>query len=113
MQAILFYFRNAVCTAKPVWFHFDGERVPAAIENTVRNNPPDSGVVICMSSSAQYRRFAEECARLAKQAKNEHEQTVFKELAEAWLKLAQESDQKGRQADQAKPASSKRRAGWS
>ena len=106
------YLRNPGCRAKPIWFHFYDERVPVAIENTVRNNPPDSGVLIFMNSSAQYRRFADECFRLAKQAKDEHQQTIFKEFAEAWLNLAQESDQKGRQqAGQAKRASSKRRAG--
>jgi hypothetical protein len=64
-----------------------------------------------MIPSAQYREFADECFRLAKQAKNEHEQTIFKELAEAWLKLADVSEQTDPRADQAKGASSKRRAG--
>jgi len=64
-----------------------------------------------MIPSAQYREFADECFRLAKQAKNEHEQTIFKELAESWLKLAEESEQSGQRADQAKGASRKRRAG--
>jgi len=67
-----------------------------------------------MNASVQYREFADECFRLAKQAKDEHEQTIFKELGEAWLKLAEDSDQrdqKGRQADPAKRASNKRRAG--
>jgi len=64
-----------------------------------------------MRSSAQYREFANECFRLAKKAKDEHQQIIFKELAEAWLHLAEESEQTDRRADQAKGASSKRRAG--
>jgi hypothetical protein len=47
-----------------------------------------------MTSSAQYREFAEECLRLAKQAKDEHQQKILKEMAEAWSKLAEEADKK-------------------
>jgi hypothetical protein len=41
-----------------------------------------------MTSSTQYREFAEECLRLAKQAKNEHQRKILKEMAAAWIKLA-------------------------
>jgi hypothetical protein len=32
--------------------------------------------------------FAEECLRLAKQAKDEHQREILKEMADAWIKLA-------------------------
>jgi hypothetical protein len=41
-----------------------------------------------MTSSTQYRKFAEECLRLAKQAKDEHQREILKEMADAWIKLA-------------------------
>jgi hypothetical protein len=44
------------------------------------------------SSSIQYREFAEECLRLAKQAKGEHQRKILKEMAEAWIKLAKAAD---------------------
>ena len=47
-----------------------------------------------MTSSAQYREFAEECQRLAKQAKDEHHRKVLREMAEAWSELAKEDDEK-------------------
>ena len=37
-----------------------------------------------MQESTQYRRFAEECLRLAKEAATEHERKVLEEMAEAW-----------------------------
>jgi hypothetical protein len=49
-----------------------------------------------MRPSTQYREFAEECGRLAKQAKDEHQQKVLKEMAEVWSKLAEETDKKDR-----------------
>jgi hypothetical protein len=48
-----------------------------------------------ISSSKQYREFAEECLRLAAQAKEEHHRKVLKEMAEAWTTLADEADKKG------------------
>ena len=42
-----------------------------------------------MTSSTQYREFAEECLRLAEQAKDEHQRKILKEMAEAWIKLAE------------------------
>jgi hypothetical protein len=47
------------------------------------------------SSSNQYREFAEECVRLAAQARDEHHRKVLKEMAEVWRKLADEADKKG------------------
>jgi hypothetical protein len=45
-----------------------------------------------MTSSTQYREFAEECLRLAEQATDEHHQKTLKEMAEAWSKLAEQAD---------------------
>jgi hypothetical protein len=47
-----------------------------------------------MKPSTQYREFAEECVRLAKQAKGDHQKKVLKEMAEVWHKLAEEADKK-------------------
>ncbi len=40
-----------------------------------------------MHMSTQYGTFAEECDRLAKEAKAERHRMVLKEMAEAWRKL--------------------------
>jgi len=48
-----------------------------------------------VSSSSQYREFAEECLRLAARAKDEHQRKVLKEMAEVWKKLAEEGNKKG------------------
>ena len=45
-----------------------------------------------MTPSTQYREFAEECLRLAKQAKDEHQRKILKQMAEAWIKLAKAAD---------------------
>ena len=47
-----------------------------------------------MTGSTQYREFAEECLRLAKQAKDEHQREILTEMAKAWSKLAEEADKK-------------------
>jgi hypothetical protein len=47
-----------------------------------------------MREATQYRDFAEECLRLAKVAKTEHERQVLHEMAETWSKLAEEADQR-------------------
>jgi hypothetical protein len=44
-------------------------------------------------TSAQYREFAEECDRLAKQAKT-GERKILEEMAEAWRMVAAEADKK-------------------
>jgi hypothetical protein len=46
------------------------------------------------SSSTQYREFAEECLRLAKQAKEEGHRNILQEMAKVWNELADEADKK-------------------
>jgi hypothetical protein len=43
-------------------------------------------------TSAQYREFAEECDRLAKQAKTDGERKTLEEMAKAWRMVAAEAD---------------------
>jgi hypothetical protein len=45
-------------------------------------------------TSAQYREFAEECDRLAKQAKTDGERKILEKMAEAWRMVAAEADKK-------------------
>jgi hypothetical protein len=44
-----------------------------------------------MHDPAIYRRYAKECQRLAMTMPEEHRKTLL-EIAEAWIKLAQESE---------------------
>ena len=43
-------------------------------------------------TSAQYRWFAKECDRLAKQAKTDGERKTLEEMAKAWRLVAGEAD---------------------
>ena len=45
-------------------------------------------------TSAQYREFAEECDRLAKQARTNDQRKILEEMAEAWRMVAAEADKK-------------------
>lgn len=47
-----------------------------------------------METPAQYRKFAEECERLAKQAKAAHHRKVLEEMALVWRELADGADGK-------------------
>jgi hypothetical protein len=51
-----------------------------------------------MRSSEQYRQFAEECLRLAKQTNNGNHRQVLEEMAGAWATLAEDAEKKN-QAD--------------
>ena len=50
-----------------------------------------------METSMEYKRFAEECRRLAREAKTEQHRRVLEEMAQAWEKLAKEAAPKGLQ----------------
>ncbi|HKS61293.1 MAG TPA: hypothetical protein VJT13_06325 [Xanthobacteraceae bacterium] len=45
-----------------------------------------------METPAQYRKFAEECDRLAKQARAAHHRKVLEEMAQVWRELADGAD---------------------
>jgi hypothetical protein len=47
-----------------------------------------------LETSAQYREFAEECDRLAQQAKADGHRKILEEMAEAWRTVAAEADKK-------------------
>lgn len=44
-----------------------------------------------METSDKYREYAEECERLAKQAKTAHHRDILIEMAQAWRQLADEA----------------------
>jgi hypothetical protein len=48
-----------------------------------------------MEPSTEYQRFAQECRRLAQQAKTEQHRRTLEEMAQAWEKLAKETNHKG------------------
>lgn len=53
-----------------------------------------------METPQDYRKFAEECRRLARRAEDAQHKAILEEMAEVWLRLAAEAEQKGsRQAD--------------
>ena len=45
-----------------------------------------------MKHATQYREFAEECIRLAQQAKSGEERAMFDEMAADWLRLAEAAE---------------------
>jgi hypothetical protein len=51
-----------------------------------------------MEPTTQYQRFAEECRRLAREAKTERHRKIMEEMAEAWMKLAKETDRESSHA---------------
>src|SRR5260370_38146678 len=48
-----------------------------------------------METSSEYRRFAQECHRLAREAKTERHRKIMQEMAQAWERLAKETDGEG------------------
>jgi hypothetical protein len=51
-----------------------------------------------METSTQYRRFAQECRRLAREAKAERHRNIMEEMARAWDRLASEAEREGSHA---------------
>jgi hypothetical protein len=49
-----------------------------------------------MTTSTQYREFAREYARLAKETTNEQDRAALKEMEDAWTKLAEEAETKNK-----------------
>jgi hypothetical protein len=49
-------------------------------------------VVQAWKTSTEYRRFAEECRRMAREAKTERHRKILEEMAQAWGTLAKEAD---------------------
>jgi hypothetical protein len=45
-----------------------------------------------METSTEYRRFAQECRRLARDAKTERHRNIMEDMARAWDQLAKEAD---------------------
>jgi hypothetical protein len=48
-----------------------------------------------METPTQYRQFAEERDRMAKQADTERERSILKEMADVWRRLAEDADRSG------------------
>ncbi len=48
-----------------------------------------------METAQDYRKFAEECYRLAKKAEDGEHKRILEQMAEAWLRLAAKAEQKG------------------
>jgi hypothetical protein len=47
-----------------------------------------------MTTSTQYREFAQECARLAKEINNERHRAVLREMEAVWAQLADEAEER-------------------
>jgi hypothetical protein len=47
-----------------------------------------------MRNSSDYLKYAEECDRLAQEAKADHHRAVLREMAATWRKLADEAHRK-------------------
>jgi hypothetical protein len=71
------------------------EWVPKKCLRCVWNGGSSWTVCSCMETAAQYRKFAEECERLAKQASAAHHRKVLEEMAQVWRTLADGADGKG------------------
>jgi hypothetical protein len=56
-----------------------------------------AGLSSQMDPSTQYRRFAEECRRLAEQVESDRHRRILHEMALAWSKLADETEPAGLQ----------------
>lgn len=50
-----------------------------------------------MRNADEYRKFAEQCERLAQGAKAEHHRAILREMAATWRKLADEAELNGKE----------------
>jgi len=51
-----------------------------------------------METGAEYRRFAQECRRLARDAKTERHRKIMEDMARAWDALTTEADEEATHA---------------
>ena len=51
-----------------------------------------------METATEYRRFAQECRRLARDAKTERHRKIMEDMARAWDRLAAEADEEASHA---------------
>jgi len=58
------------------------------------NGSADAPVVPHMEPITQYLRFAEECRRMAREAKSAEHRKLLEDMAQAWEKVAKETDPK-------------------
>lgn len=49
-----------------------------------------------METSGDYRKFADECLRLAKQASTREHRGILEEMAQVWLRLAEDAERRER-----------------
>jgi hypothetical protein len=68
-------------------------QVPSGMTSVHSERPGRAAGCSGMETSTEYRGFAEECRRLAREAKTERRQKILEEMAQAWEKLAKEVDQ--------------------
>jgi len=47
-----------------------------------------------METSKEYRNFADECERLAREIRTEHHRNILNKMAEAWRRLAEEEEER-------------------
>jgi hypothetical protein len=51
-----------------------------------------------METATEYQRFAQECRRLARDAKTERHRNIMEDMARAWDQLAKEADEEASHA---------------
>jgi hypothetical protein len=49
-----------------------------------------------MASADEYRRHASECVRLAQQTQSQSDKALLLRMAETWLRLAEQAENRGR-----------------
>jgi hypothetical protein len=68
------------------------EQVPCGMTLMHPERPACAAGYSGMETSTEYRRFAQECRRLARDAKSERHRNIMEEMAQAWDQLAKEAD---------------------